>query len=89
MDKEIEITKWSFDYLPTNLEAQILVLNPYISSLERDILFWWERGGCHVRAKREENKNKEKGEENEGWTFCLMQPRKWDKDRTFGAAKIR
>jgi len=29
-----------------------------------------------VRAKREENKNKEKGEEKEGWTFCLMQPRK-------------
>ena len=50
-------------------------------------MFWWERGGCRVRAKREENKNKEKGEEKEGWTFCLMQPRKWDKDRTLGQPK--
>ena len=62
-------------------------VNPLISSLERDVLFWWERGGCHVRAKREENKNKEKGEEKEGRTFCLVQPRRWDKERTFGAAK--
>ena len=44
-------------------------------------------GGCRVKAKREENKNKEKGVKKEGWTFCLVQPRRWDKERTFGAVK--
>ena len=41
-------------------------VNPLISSLEKDILFWWEREGCHVRTKEEERKkSKERGIEKE------------------------
>ena len=47
-------------------------VNPLISSLERNILCWWEREGCRVEAKEEErkkNKERGKGVEKEGLDF--------------------
>ena len=52
--------------LTHKLESWNFSVNPLISFLESDILFWLEREGCRVRAKREESKNKEKGVGKEG-----------------------
>ena len=63
-------------------------VNPLISSLERDILFWWERESCRVRAKREENKNKEKGVGKEGLDFLIRCSQgNTIREKTFEAAK--
>ena len=64
-DKEVEINKWSFDYLPPTIWSWNFSVNPLISSLERDVLLWWGREGCCGRRGEEGNKKKERGIEKE------------------------
>ena len=68
----------TFWLLNHNLGSWNFSVNPLISSLERDVLFWWEREGCHVRRGEEGNKKKERGIEREekGAAGLQMQPRK-------------
>ena len=65
------MNKWSFDFLPPTIWSWNFSLSPLISSLEWDILFWWEREGCRVRRGEEGNKKNERGiekEERSCWT---------------------
>ena len=64
-------------------------VNPLISSLGRDILFWWGREGCGVRRWEEGNEKKERGiekEEKELLDFRCSQENK-KSEKTFGAQK--
>ena len=59
-------------------------VNLLISSLERDILFWWEREGCRVR--RGEERNEEQRKEGLDFLIWCSQENKV-REKTFGAAK--
>lgn len=63
-------------------------VNLLISSFEKDILFWWESEGCHVRAKEEEGTRTKKRVEKEGLDFLIWcsQENKI-REKTFGVAK--